>query len=605
MFAYGAFSQYQNLSSAWNILSTGTSFLTSAGAKTAASSATQNVARNQIATQASSNATNNNSWTRWSALAARTGTYGAIMAGGVAAYIHRDQILQSLRGINRENLAKINYTNTKEAITSINYTDSISQGLTYVSRESIGEGFAWMASHLKFVGALMKTESLKSRLERLSEIEGVGVKCLYTSLGENGVWTGGYFVPKRTFCAIPTTSTSAGEKAKEKGKRMEGLFVECPDVKAGNEIVAHCGMFRKERNENYDNMVKMSTGMVGEWLLVDPRRVRDEWRPSGEQLKRTLSESKVWDDDGKVLKPPGGEGDMGQLNAILKSDEMPHGEDGGVDEKELMERAAAVPLPVDEDVIGEGVLGEKIQEAEAAVRSAEAAGPDQTPAVDQHVEKTSADEQPIESGEVEKPPTTEYEKPLKAEDNRLAEKMHKTSLDDATQVTHESQPDTKTEDPKQDQANPEKKSWLGMIPGMSSSTSSTTKDATPETKSSQPEQNKPEPDTASQKTWLGMLPSVPSLSSKTQTATQKDGSEIETAENVAPETKTEQKEESKSQQDTTPQKTWLGMLPSVPSMSGKTQAPASKDGSEAKGEGESVAAEKPAGESRKKWFGVV
>jgi len=267
MFAYGAFSQYQNISSAWNLLSTGTSFLTSAGARQAgtqiASNQASSAARNQLATQG---AASNNQWTRWSALAARTGTYGAIMAGGVAAYIHRDSILESLRGINREsisqNLSKVNYANTKDAVTSINYTESISNGLTYVSRESIGEGFAWMAGHLKFVGALMKTTQLTTRLERLSEIEGVGIKCLYTSLGENGVWTGGYFVPKRTFCAIPSPTSTKDEKEKAKAEKMKELFIECPDTKAANEIVAHCGMFKKEKNDNYDNMLKSSVELV-------------------------------------------------------------------------------------------------------------------------------------------------------------------------------------------------------------------------------------------------------------------------------------------------------------------------------------------------------
>ncbi|KAF8850879.1 hypothetical protein BDZ45DRAFT_602255, partial [Acephala macrosclerotiorum] len=357
MFAYGAFSQYQNISSAWNLFSTGTSFLTSAGARQAgtqiASNQASTAARNQLAAQG---AASNNSWMRWSALAARTGTYGAIMAGGVAAYIHRDAILESLRGINRENissnLSKISYANTKEAVTSINYAESISQGLTYVSRESIGEGFAWMAGHLKFVGALMKTTQLTTRLERLSEIEGVGIKCLYTSMGENGVWTGGYFVPKRTFCAIPSPTSTKDEKAKAKAEKMRALFVECPDTKAANEIVAHCEMFKKEKNDNYENMLKLSKELIGEWL------------------RRTMSESKVWDDDGKVLKPPGGDSDEGQLEAVLKSDEMPQGEDGGFDEEEL-KSAASVPLPVDEDMIGEGVLGNKIEEAVAAVKSAE------------------------------------------------------------------------------------------------------------------------------------------------------------------------------------------------------------------------------------------
>ncbi|KAK0100146.1 hypothetical protein ONS95_008484 [Cadophora gregata] len=159
MFAYGAFSQYQNLSSVWNIFSTVSSSLTGASTPSA------------LATTAQAS-----SWMRWQTLAARTGTYGAIVAGGVAAYIHRDSIRTSLSKIKKEDLNPYN----------INYKDNVSRGLTYVSRDSIGEGFAWMASHLKFVGALMKQAQLTTRLERLSQLEGLGIKDLYTSLGENG-----------------------------------------------------------------------------------------------------------------------------------------------------------------------------------------------------------------------------------------------------------------------------------------------------------------------------------------------------------------------------------------------------------------------------------
>ncbi|KUJ07580.1 uncharacterized protein LY89DRAFT_789653 [Mollisia scopiformis] len=535
MFAYGAFSQYQNISQAWNLLSTGTSFLSSAGAKSAAS----NVASNQLAARG---AESKNSWTRWSALAARTGTYGAIMAGGVAAYIHRDQILQGLRGINRENLAKINYSNTRDAVTSINYSDSISQGLTYVSRESIGEGFAWMASHLKFVGALMKTTQLTTRLERLSEIEGVGVRCLYTSLGENGVWSGGYFVPKRTFCAVPTAAE------KEKGDKMKELFIECPDTKAKDEIMAHCGMFKKDRNENYGNMLDMTSQLVKEWMQTDPQKVKDEWRPSGDQLKRTMSESKVWDDDGKVLQPPGGEGDVGQLDAILKSDEMPQGEDGGVDEKELMERAAGVPLPVEEDVVGEGVLGSKSEEAESTGKDAEekqVGGSSQEK--EEAVEKKEVNEAPAEekTSDEEQPPMTEYEKPMKVENNHLAEEMDKTTLKDKPQVTETQEPQTGTtaEDPKQQEASSAPKgTWMGMIPGMSSSA---TKDAEPETKTEQQEQPTAEKDAAAQKGWMGYIPSVPSFSAKGQeTANKEEGQKDDTTEQPAGE----------------PRKKWFGVV---------------------------------------------
>ncbi|KAE8445778.1 hypothetical protein EG329_012836 [Mollisiaceae sp. DMI_Dod_QoI] len=625
MFAYGAFSQYQNISSAWNILSTGTSFLSAAGARQAVSSQASTLARNQAAAQASSSALSHNSknsFSRWSALAARTGTYGAIMAGGVAAYIHRDQILSGLKSLNRENLSKINYANTRDAVTSINYSDSISQGLTYVSRESIGEGFAWMAGHLKFVGALMKTTQLTTRLERLSEIEGVGVKCLYTSLGENGVWSGGYFVPKRTFCAIPSAAAK-DEKAKERGEKMKGLFIECPDTKATNEIEAHCGMFKKERNENYGNMLKLSSELVDEWLKTDPRRVRDEWRPSGEQLQRTMSEAKVWDDDGKVLKPPGGEGDEGQLDAILRSEEMPQGEDGGVDEEEL-KKAVGIPLPVDEDVIGEGMLGEKLSEEASDVgKGAEANNVSEAPA------EAKPDEQPL---------LTEQEKPASVEDDQLIEEMSKTTLGETPQADIQQEPEKpqQIEESKDETESAPKKTWISMLPKIPSTTSEKqtpevtqeeptmenqvdakktwrgmipsvhsfpSKSQAPEAKKDDQDEPTPENEAAMKKSWTSMIPNVPSFSSKTQSA--------ET------QTKTDQQEQPTTDSEAALKKSWTSMIPNVPSFSNtkekgqeKTQVqPQPSNEAETKMEqtetdlsSEQAAA---APEGRKKWFGVV
>lgn len=265
--------------------------------------------------------------------------------------MHREAILSSLSKFNRENLSNINYKESLSKLSDIKYTENISQGLAYVSRESIGEGFAWMASHLKFVGALMKQTQLTTRLERLSQLEGVGLVNIYTSLGENGYWSGGYFVPKRTFCAIPT----------DKGKG--GLFIEQPNPKAGNEIEAHCSMFKPEKNERYKEMLERSKEFVLEWVKNDPRKVVDEYKPSREQLTRSRSESQLWDDDGVVLTPAGAkngekggeEEDEDQLKAILKSQDMPQPEDGGVNDEEL-KMASEVPLPVDEEVVKNGEL---------------------------------------------------------------------------------------------------------------------------------------------------------------------------------------------------------------------------------------------------------
>jgi len=268
--------------------------------------------------------------------------------------MHREAIINSLSKINRENISNIKYKENISKLGDIHYKDNLSQGLAYVSRESIGEGFAWMASHLKFVGALMKQAQLTTRLERLSQLKGVGLVNVYTSLGENGYWSGGYFVPKRTFCAIPTEKEAAK------------IFTEQANPKAANEIEAHCSMFRPDKNERYEEMVERSRGFVLEWVKHDPRKVVDEYKPSREQLTRSKSESQLWDDDGKVLGHEG-EGESGgekedehQLQAIIKSEDMPQPEDGGVDD-ETLKMALEVPLPADEEVMKNGSLEQAVK----------------------------------------------------------------------------------------------------------------------------------------------------------------------------------------------------------------------------------------------------
>lgn len=318
MFAYGAFSQYQNISGIWNIFSTLSGGVGMGAAKSTAAATSSQI----VASQASS-------WKRWQVLASRTGTAGAIIAGGVTAYMHREQIQQSLSMVNRENISK--------SLTK----DSLSQGLSYVSRESIGEGFTWMASHLKFVGALMKQEQMTTRLERLAQLKGVGVTNLYTSLGENGYWSGGYFVPKRTFCAIPT------EEDKKK------LFVEMPNTKAENEIEAHCSMFRPEKNSAYEEMLGSAGKLVLKWVENDPRKVVDDYKPDERQRAMSISESEVLDDDGKMKKDAGATDsvseDERQLQAILACQDLPQPEDGGISE-EALKQALEVPLPVEDSV---------------------------------------------------------------------------------------------------------------------------------------------------------------------------------------------------------------------------------------------------------------
>jgi dsDNA-binding SOS-regulon protein len=131
------------------------------------------------------------------------------------------------------------------------------------------------------------------------------------------------------------------------------MWKEISNPKAGNEIEAHCSMFKKEKNDGYDAMLDAAKELICQWLSNEPKAVVDDYKPSREVLHRTMSETKLWDDDGKVLNSEGqskkeGNEDEEQLQAILKCDDMPLPEGG--DEASFLE-ALEVPLPVDEDLV--------------------------------------------------------------------------------------------------------------------------------------------------------------------------------------------------------------------------------------------------------------
>lgn len=93
MFAYGAFSQYQNVSALYNIWSSLSGGLGLASASSAAGSIAQTRAEKVPGNKEMKKAVRTmggvpaSSWRRWGVLAARTGTLGAVLAGGVTAYV--------------------------------------------------------------------------------------------------------------------------------------------------------------------------------------------------------------------------------------------------------------------------------------------------------------------------------------------------------------------------------------------------------------------------------------------------------------------------------------------------------------------------------------
>jgi hypothetical protein len=245
MFVYGAFSNYSKVSSVFNAM-------TALSAAAPASLSRFAGQRSASSAAASSAASVSGSSTAWQMIAVRTGTVGAIAAGGVAAYMHREAIMKGLKGmknINKDSVVEGYHQSVA----------SLGQGLAYINRGNVGTSFAWLSDHFTFVGSLMKQKELNRRLTRLAALKGVGVHDLYVSLGENGAWSGGYFVPERTFCAVPDDESHAAEHLFER-LTMKG----CKD-----EVEAHLSMFVPEKNRRYEFMAEKSADLVKEWFLSE------------------------------------------------------------------------------------------------------------------------------------------------------------------------------------------------------------------------------------------------------------------------------------------------------------------------------------------------
>ena len=330
MFVYGAFSNYQKVSNVFNVMTA----LSAAAPATLSRLATKRVA--STASKSVVSRSSSPAWKTWQLIAVRTGTVGAIAAGGVAAYTHRKQILEGMRSM--RNLKKEDVVQGYQQS-----VDALGQGLAYINKGNVGESFAFLSDHFTFVGALLKQNELNRRLERLAALKGVGIRDFYASLGENGYWSGGYFVPERTFCAIPAKDQPAAQ-----------LFSRHVVEEASDEIVAHINMFKKEKNPDYERMLNEAARLAVDWFN---------------------DESDIYDDP-KFAEPPPPE--PAETEAIAKAvedaetaevaEDKIHEKAAGTDEDgipdespiDIAAAASLVPLP-DDNIHGDNAAGEKTE----------------------------------------------------------------------------------------------------------------------------------------------------------------------------------------------------------------------------------------------------
>lgn len=325
MFVYGAFSNYQKVSSVFNAMT----------ALSAAPIAFRRASVTRSAASASSRVSSSPGWKAWQLIAVRSGTVGAIAAGGVAAYIHRQNIMEGLRGIRN-----LNKQSMKEGY--YQGIDTLSQGLAYINRGNVGRSFEYLSDHFTFVGALMKQQELSRRLERIASLKGVGFHDFYVSLGENGMWSGGYFVPERTFCAIP-----------EKDHQAYNLFSRQVVKKVEDEVQAHVNMFKPEKNEKYQQMVGEASTLVVRWFNDDSELFDDPKFAAAPSQPEPVDQLIDTTEDGKEV--PKGEVVMEEAGAA-DSDAQDATEDDQDDEAlpdesplDITAAASLVPLPDDNE----------------------------------------------------------------------------------------------------------------------------------------------------------------------------------------------------------------------------------------------------------------
>lgn len=315
MFVYGAFSNYSKVNGVFNAMTALSAAAPAAVAKLGARRAATSTVKSSPA-----------AWATWQLIAVKTGTVGAIAAGGVAAYVHREAIMsgvKSIKNINKDSIAQ-GYN------TSIN---TLGQGLAYINRGNVGRSFAWLSDHFTFVGALMKQKELARRLDRLAALKGVGVHDFYVSMGENGYWSGGYFVPERTFCAVP-----------EEGQDAAKIFERRVMREQDDEIKAHLNLFRPEKHKGYDDMVESSADLVQKWFLSEEVVIDAGYRE--EEVDEKFEDKAV---EEALVQAEKGE-EKGVEKALENADdELP--DESPID---IAAAAALVPLPgTDETLIGD------------------------------------------------------------------------------------------------------------------------------------------------------------------------------------------------------------------------------------------------------------
>lgn len=210
--------------------------------------------------EASVDAAASPAWQRWGRYAMFAGAAGAVAAGGVAAYMNRNNISESMN---------------------------------------------WVGSHLEFVGCLAKGAELDQRLQAIMDLEDdhdFGFLNMYTALGKavegKSSWSSGVLGDQRTFCSLP------------KNSQRLSYFIKAKNDAATDEISAHQAMFGPRTNPGYHSMAEFARDTLVSWA-------RSSW-----YSEATIDEAKLTcGDDVEIVDGPGEVQAMDEEPATWKDEE--------------------------------------------------------------------------------------------------------------------------------------------------------------------------------------------------------------------------------------------------------------------------------------------
>jgi len=200
---------------------------------------------------------------------------------------------------------------------------------------------------------------------------------VYASMGENGMWSGGYFVPERTFCAVPgeadavaiavegkeqqdeghsndqdkieTKETDKRQEKEQPSHEAKRLFERHVMYGASDELAAHINLFRPDKNKDYERMTQRATEFVLEWfessedIFDDPRFAEPAPAEKAEAAVEAEAEGETLlvqtaEGDGEAQAPGGGVDKPGGISVEV----------AGRDEASPIDIAAAASLVPDE-----------------------------------------------------------------------------------------------------------------------------------------------------------------------------------------------------------------------------------------------------------------